>query len=102
MNPLARLATVVFTPLLSILVIADPYIAGELMHVESYLALRWIRSASVLTIPIAGFVYALSRRRAWLWYVVAISFLSFATFVYTDAVTRAEVSERIEREVHGE
>jgi hypothetical protein len=93
-NPLARLSSIAFTPVFNLLIIADPYIAGELLHVESYLALRWARTFLVLSIPIAGLAYALWRRRFALWYIAAISFLSFATHVITDVVSRTEVNER--------
>jgi len=79
-KPLEALASLVFVPMIDVFIVLEPlllsFIAPQLTTIW-----HWLRIPLVLSIPVAGFMYAKSRRRDWLWYLAIVSFGVFLSFV---------------------
>ena len=82
--PLARpwegVSVLLFAPTIHLYLLFEPLFVGEIAP-NTFVPLRWVRSALVLTIPLAGLTYIASRRRAALWYLGVLSCLLIASGV---------------------
>jgi hypothetical protein len=79
-NPLEALAILVFIPLIDVLNVLEPLVL-RLAAPQQITIWHWLRIPLTLSIPVACFMYAKSRRRDWLWYLAIVSFGVFLSFV---------------------
>jgi hypothetical protein len=79
-KPHIVLANLVLIPALDLFLVLEPpllsFVAPELVTFW-----HWLRIPLVLTIPVALFLYAKSRRRDWLWVLAIVSFGVFVSLV---------------------
>jgi hypothetical protein len=80
--------TLTATPVLNLYMLIEPLGVPDIVP-PTFVPLRWLRSAFVLTIPVAGLAYLISRRRAALWYLGVISFLLTLSLVFSHSIDRA-------------
>ena len=79
-KPLEALANLVFILLLDLFVVLEPVLWAVVAQRDATFW-HWLRIPVTLIIPIAGFMYARSRRRDWLWVIAVVSFGVFLSFV---------------------
>jgi hypothetical protein len=86
-EPLLCLLQIVLIPVTDLFLVIEPLTVGEIVP-AIMVGIRWLRTLLVLSIPVAGLVYALSKRRAALWYVGIVSFVVHMSYVLTMALDR--------------
>lgn len=75
------------TPMLDFYLLIEPLLVGEVVP-PTMIGLRWLRSAFVLTIPVAVIAFSVSRNRGLLWYVGLVSFLLCMSLPLSQAMDR--------------
>ena len=87
-NPLEAIQTLVFIPVLDLFVIMEPVIVSFIAP-DLVTFWHWLRIPVTFMIPVAGFLYARSRRRDWLWVVAIVSYGVFVSLILWLALARA-------------
>ena len=88
-NPLEAMQTLVLIPIADLFVILEPVLLTSFKASDLVTIWHWLRIPVTLVIPAAGFMYARSRKREWLWVVAVVSFGVFVTLVLWFALDRA-------------
>lgn len=78
-NPVASLVSVLQIPLHDLVIVLGPIVLTVFREPATFW--DWLRMPVTLLIPLAGFMYAWSRRRDWLWGIAIASFLVFLSLV---------------------
>ena len=80
LDPLLTIQILVFIPVIDLLVILEPFIWSSLAP-ELVKFWHWLRIPVMLGIPVAGWMYARSRKRIWLGVVAIVSYGVFVSLI---------------------
>jgi hypothetical protein len=85
--PWSAVGILVLIPVVDLRLVIEPMMVGGGVPATMF-GLRLLRSVFVLTIPVSAIAYAISRRRAVLWYVGVVSLIAYMSFVLTVVLDR--------------
>jgi hypothetical protein len=80
-DPQTMLASRFLIPMADLYIVLEPPVSILLPQLGTVTFWHWLRIPVALSIPVAAFMYAYSRRRDWLWVVAIVSFGVFVSFV---------------------
>lgn len=79
-DPVTLLMNLFLIPAIDLFIVVEPPLMSVFAP-QLFTFWHWLRIPLTLSIPAAGFMYAFSRRRDWLWVVGIVSFGVFLSFV---------------------